>query len=452
VALGGDLAYATISCVSHGRDTRKGHRRPRHRRTHHQRQLNTATSPGGGAIYHAVGCLAFEPEREHLRNRATRQRRQQICKGADAFHRYGKEEITMMRAQINKLVRVLPVAVLLLFSSAVAAQARVIPVRSTIQAAVDAAKPGDVVLVPGGTYHENVVVSTDGVSIVGLPRAVLDGTGTAGRIGIRVAPSSPLGTLHEFRLQGLRIEHYAGDGVLLRHVAGFTIVGNHLVDNDDYGVFPVLSGHGLIAADFASGSGDTGIYVGQSSDVIVAADTAESNTVGFDIENSTRVTAAGNRAMGNSIGLIVQGAPGLTVPNATDVIVTGNQLSNNNRPNPSTDPLDLLSRLPAGTGLLTVDADRVTIANNVVARNHSSGIALISLPPDVAALDPRLDPIPDGDHITNNTVLGNGLDPTLQLALFPPADLLWDGTGTGNCWTGNTYTTAFPSQLPICDP
>src|SRR6478609_454071 len=69
-----------------------------------------------------------------------------------------------------------------------AGQARVIPVRSTIQAALDAAQPGDVVLVPAGTYRENVVVATDGISIVGLPGAVLDGTGVAGPVGIRVAP------------------------------------------------------------------------------------------------------------------------------------------------------------------------------------------------------------------------------------------------------------------------
>jgi parallel beta-helix repeat protein len=189
-----------------------------------------------------------------------------------------------------------------------------------------------------------------------------------------VAPASPAVSLHEFRLQGLRIENYARNGLLLRHVDGFTILGNRFVDNDDYGVFPVLSSHGLIAANFANGSDDTGIYIGQSSDVAVSANTAERNTVGFDIENSIRISLAGNQASDNTLGLIVQGAPGLTIPNASDVTVTGNRLADNNRPNPSTDPNDLLSRLPAGTGLLTIGADRVTITNNLITGNGSVGM------------------------------------------------------------------------------
>jgi parallel beta-helix repeat protein len=339
----------------------------------------------------------------------------------------------------------------LLLSFASVAQARLIPVRTTIQAAVDAAQAGDVVLVPAGRYRENVVVSTDAISIVGLPGAVLDGTGLAGPVGIRVTPMSPTRTLHGFRLQGLRVENYPADGVLLSHVDDFAIVGDSFVDNADYGVFPVLSSNGLIAANKATGSDDTGIYVGQSSDVSVAGNRAEENTVGFDIENSVRIKVTGNQATGNTLGLIVQGAPGLTIPNASDIAVSGNQLTANNRPNPSTDPTDLLSRLPAGTGLLTVDADRVTITDNLVTDNGSVGIALISLPPEIAAIDPRVDPIPDDDHIAGNTLLGNGTHPDARLAPFPAADLLWDGSGAGNCWSDNIYATAFPNPLPTCN-
>jgi len=114
--------------------------------------------------------------------------------------------------------------------------------------------------------------------------------------------------------------------------------------------------------------------------------------------------------------IVIQGARGLTVPNAGDVTVADNRIADNNRPNPATDPGDLLSRLPAGNGVLTIDADRVTITNNRVSGNDSVGIAVLSLPLDVAALDPRVDPIPDQDHVTAKTLLGNGTNPDPRLA------------------------------------
>jgi len=62
-----------------------------------------------------------------------------------------------------------------------------------------------------------------------------------------------------------------------------------------------------------------------------------------------------------------------------------------------------------------------------------------------------VDPSPDGNQIVGNTVTGNGTvafpDPTIDALR---ADLSWDGSGSGNCWSGNRFGTSVPSPLPSC--
>ena len=61
--------------------------------------------------------------------------------------------------------------------TAVPGMAAVITVTTTIQDAVNAAQPGDRIVVPPGTYHESVDVTTNNLSIVGSRGAVLDAGG-----------------------------------------------------------------------------------------------------------------------------------------------------------------------------------------------------------------------------------------------------------------------------------
>src|SRR5262245_54101956 len=55
----------------------------------------------------------------------------------------------------------------------VRAQSNVVVVTTTIQAAVDAAQPGDTVRVPPGMYHENVFVTKDNITIEASQGAIL---------------------------------------------------------------------------------------------------------------------------------------------------------------------------------------------------------------------------------------------------------------------------------------
>jgi len=116
---------------------------------------------------------------------------------------------------------------------------------------------------------------------------------------------------------------------------------------------------------------------------------------------------------------------------------------------------DLVAAVPAGTGILIVGADRVLAQDNQVTGHDFIGLgvgsslvlALLSGAPPEAFAD--IEPNPDGVEVRNNMVTGNGT--VSPIPFLPPVDLLWDGSGVGNCWTGNTFGTSAPPALPPCN-
>ena len=88
----------------------------------------------------------------------------------------------------------------------VQAQANVIVVSTTIQAAVDIAQPGDTVRVPPGIYRENVLVTKDNITIKGQSGAIMDGTGLVGNSGITVRASSPSARIADSSLADCRFK------------------------------------------------------------------------------------------------------------------------------------------------------------------------------------------------------------------------------------------------------
>jgi parallel beta-helix repeat protein len=331
------------------------------------------------------------------------------------------------------------------------ANANVLTVTTTIQAAIDAAHPGDTVRVPAGIYRENVRVNKDGITIDAMPGAVLNGTGLLGDTGITVSPKAPGSTIHGFTLSGIQIRNYSVNGVRLEKVQGFLIRGGVYTNNNQYGVFPVLSSNGTVELNTVSGANDTGIYIGQSTDILVRANVSKNCAIGFEVENSSRIRVEGNLATGNSTGIFVDVLPGLIVTSTSNVNVASNVVIGNNRPNLVTDPTDILFLLPSGAGILNVGGDAVVITSNEVFNNNTVGIGVIRLPAATAALDPRIDPIPDNNQVANNVALQNGSNPDPRVAPAPGSDLAWDGSGQGNCWNRNLFRTSFPALLPSCE-
>jgi hypothetical protein len=140
-----------------------------------------------------------------------------------------------------------------------AAQADTVTVASTIQAVVDAAGPGETIVVPPGVYHETVLVTTDRLTIRGSRGAILDASGFEDGMRVGVGeisgdpPTCPALSVHGFTLDGLTIGDAEDTGLRLMGVDGFRVSGGLYAHNAEYGVFPRCSSNGLIEGNRGGG-------------------------------------------------------------------------------------------------------------------------------------------------------------------------------------------------------
>src|SRR6266581_4416482 len=300
-----------------------------------------------------------------------------------------------------------------------AAKPRVIVVTGSIQAAVDSAAPGDTIVVPPGTYEGGVVVDKSPLTIRGSRAAVIDATGH--EYGIEVGtgevsvgpdgnPLCPALSLRDITIDGLTIRHADDTGVHLIGVDGFRLTHGRYVDNEEYGPFPICSVHGSIDHNDVSGTHDAGIYVGDDNGVLVTL------------------------------------LPGLPMPLNDDTTIDANVVDHNNMPNPvPADSGDDVGLLPTGTGILNVGGDHVVITGNSAVGNDSVGVGIVQSP--FGPLDPRLEVNPDRNAVRGNRILHNGANPDPVRATTPGADIVYDGTGTGNCFGPNVFGTDFPPGI-----
>ncbi len=310
----------------------------------------------------------------------------------------------------------------------------------SIQAAIDAAHPGSVIFVEAGAYAEALTVSKP-LALVGLGAgAVLQNPGSA-KNGVAV-------TGGPFALANFTVQGFGENGVLLTGVNGFLLDRVTAVSDGEYGLFPVFSRAGLIVGCTATGHTDTGIYVGQSRGVVVQGSSASANVNGIEIENSSQMAVLDNDTGNNALGILVDLLPGLQVTSAAGVLVRGNRVHDNDMPN--TSPGGLAALVPTGSGVIVLGTDQVEVDENMVTGNRTVGIAVVSSEVLAALGVPvtGIEPNPDDVHVVGNVVVGNGTAPATTL--FPGVDLLWDGSGQRDCWSGNAFQTSFPPTLPAC--
>jgi len=353
----------------------------------------------------------------------------------------------------------------------------------SIQAAIEAAAPNTTIFVEPGVYHESasalsaVIISTDGIHLVGRPRAgqpvVLENIGNQ-QNGIVIAPANSVeistdehpgehpacgvsgDLLHGSSVQGFTVRGFDQFGIYLACVEHFSLSANKGESNLLYSLFPVRSHNGTISDNEAQGTElDAAIYIGQSDHVTITGNTAHDNLLGLEVENSSDVTASGNQIFNNTLGIVADINAGLQKTDQTNVVISDNDVHDNNRANSGS--ADDTEAAPPGTGIVILGGSMVTVEKNRIGHNGFVGVIVANYCASPSAChDLDINPNPEHVRVVDNELTANGMMPPpdpIEAGLA--ADLIWDKTGTDNCWSGNTPTATAKvlgggTTLPAC--
>jgi hypothetical protein len=336
----------------------------------------------------------------------------------------------------------------------------------TIQEAVDAAAPGDLVLLEPGTYEEAVTVETDELTIRGLDRneVILDGNFELDN-GIRVAGANGVA------IENMTARNYTQNGFFWTGVEGYR--GSYLTTYriGDYGVYAYDSTQGLLEHSYASGSPDAGFYIGQCypCDAVIDDVVSEFNGLGYSGTNSGGNLLIVNSTFRNNRAGIVpnSGSYELCYPERETTIVGNIVHSNSNAETPAID----VAFDAQGNGILVAGGTHNTIERNLVYDHDLTGIGLVPFPETDAndvAPPPENDDMPCSEarnlptadpadipetvlwNPRGNEVVGNVIEES-GLADIAVGSLV-DVSGFENCFADNEHATSAPTDLETLAP
>ena len=326
------------------------------------------------------------------------------------------------------------------------------------------AQPGDEILLPAGTFNFK-----RGLSLDDVPDITIKGAGKGKTIlsflgQIEGAQGLHVKNVTNLKLEGFTVADSKGDAIKVQDCENIvmrdleaTWTQGKKPTNGAYGLYPVSSKNLLMEKCEASFAMDAGIYVGQSTNVVVRDNYVHDNVAGLEIENTIVGEVYNNVAKNNTGGMLIFDMPDLPQANGDRIKFYNNTMDSNNGENFAPEGM-VVSTIPPGSGMIIMAHSNIEMHDNTITNHKTLGIAVNSwlftgLPFKSEAFDPFCTNINIHDNVISGNqgptdtsteygqlltaVLGGQAVDIVTDGIFKPSTIGEDGKPSGYCFKNN---------------